>query len=119
MTAKISDEQLAHWEEICRNATERPWICRSKPSAIELDSVASPHMQVTTMHKHEGDNSQLLIDAQFIAEARTALPALLEAYKEAREIVARQAVAIVTQIARIKEDKKKIAKLEATNGNES
>lgn len=73
MTAKITDEQLAQWEELCGNATEGEWHIHGNEIGNTNDGQI---MYFDAVYEE---------DQQFIAEARTAFPALLEAYKEVRQ----------------------------------
>lgn len=86
----IDDDKIKEWRALCEQATPRPWGCagtkvfwRRFPSAIDivlLDCMAPPHFG-----HHNKPN------AAFIAAAREALPALLDAYAALRERLERQA----------------------------
>jgi hypothetical protein len=88
----VNDERIAEIEKLCENATPGPWEAwraQAGESPISDDSVdavwssaSSPHRRVAMQHHRF---SEAMLDMEFIAMARSAVPELLAELRRERE----------------------------------
>lgn len=77
---EITEDQLAKWTALCDAATPGPW-----KHGPESHGVYNPNMGSPLVVKPIVDEARNPDDAAFIAAARTAMPTLIAALREARE----------------------------------
>jgi hypothetical protein len=105
----ITKEQLAEWRELCEKATEGPWAweaigemvngyvlglaCDENGELVEgyieddPDAITDPIIRRSMIGEHEAATCNYG-DPEFIAAARTALPALLDEVERLRSLLA-------------------------------
>src|SRR5690606_16577844 len=91
MPEPLTDERLAELERLCAEATPGPWRVRHLCSGCgpDEDEGAGLGLEIEGPPQpwHEGQFSRAA-DAQFIAAARDALPALITALRALRRVAA-------------------------------
>src|SRR5262249_26982766 len=81
----ITDEQLKEWSTLCDKATQGPWRWFEDQYGNKFESATGETVAFAAPVGYQ--NSEILIspeDAAFIAAARTAVPALIDATARAR-----------------------------------
>ena len=83
----MTDAKIAEWRALCEKTTEGPWeVYRKHYRDARIRSVKDVDAEIATMGNWNGEyETEQRINAEFIAHARTALPAVLDALEEARK----------------------------------